>query len=113
MYSLRFEKKEVDCKVLAIFLTLLCEGYGYQNEKTVPCGINFPDNYSRYLKPPTIYMTFGTGQTEGSLKDIDELTMNLRFEPRIILAWTDRQLAVNQISDFDDSLSEHESKLDL
>ena len=103
MYSLRFEKKDVECKVLAILLALSCEGYGYQNEKTVPCGINFPDNYSRFLKPPTIYMRFGTSQTEGSLKDIDELTMNLRFEPRIILGWTDRQITVNQISDFDDS----------
>ena len=29
--------------------------------------------------------------------------MNLKFEPRILLAWTDKQITVNQISHFDDS----------
>ena len=103
MQLIRFKKTDIKCIFVALLLILICEGYGYQNAKSA-CGINFPDNYNHYLKPKIIYMGFGTSRsTEGSLKDIDELKMILKFEPRILLAWTDEQITVDQISGFKDS----------
>ena len=103
MHSIKVKTRR-KCKVLALFIfSLIYVTHGLENGNGIACGINFPKSYNPNRKPRTIYMGFGTAAIGESLKDIDELKMNLKFEPPIIIAWTDEQITINQVSDFKDS----------